>query len=382
MGSVHGPRYCKRGQQCRAYAQIGEPQKLRGTSKIDICDPCEQARLQGDPTAAEPSKKEQLRAEDAELELYKEALGLENLTLLESSVADELIKLQGDFLVEHLLRRGDFWEAIRGLRERWNISPTEAIPPGGSRRSAPLPKPEEMPRDEWNKLHTRWLEDLSSVGRFFPKRLKAAGGLLGFVTCCAFYDPPRDKLFAFFQESATASGLSLPEGWEDRKDETLVAMSALPVKEMPNPLALVAAWRTYYRGLIRELGERHLKPLGLDVEVLVEDVLSNNPVLTENLEARIRLENDQASQYIEVDDDTTKEDVTKAFKFITQSREPRKGGRPGRSRLIAVQYAILKDEYGWTYRQIADTFERQTDDTFLRRLKDHVKFGREILKKG
>jgi hypothetical protein len=49
--------------------------------------------------------------------------------------------------------------------------------------------------------------------------------------------------------------------------------------------------------------------------------------------------------------------------------------------LLAVQYAILKDEYDLTFKQIAEQFEGQTDDKILGRLKDHVKFGREILGK-
>jgi hypothetical protein len=108
--------------------------------------------------------------------------------------------------------------------------------------------------------------------------------------------------------------------------------------------------------------------------------LSSNPALSNNLEARLRREEDEATQYIEVNDYTKRDDVVHAHQFISQFRQPLTGGTHGRSRLVAVQYAILQDEYGWTREQIAEQYEGQTDDTFLRRLGEYVKVGRKILK--
>jgi len=188
-------------------------------------------------------------------------------------------------------------------------------------------------------------------------------------------------LFSFFEACATPPSLILPRGWEGRKDEPLVAMSGLPVEKLPNPWRVAGAWRTFYQGIIRELGERHLEPLGLDVEDLVQEVLDNNPSLTKNRDARLQLANDEASDYVRVDEDITRDDILNAARFVTQSSEPRKGGAPPRRRLAAVQYAILKDEYGWTSKEIAEQFEGRTDRRFLRRLESHVKVGREILGK-
>jgi hypothetical protein len=362
----------------------GKPQKLRRDSKSDKCEACRQALWKEEPTEATDPKKRQRRSrEEAEAELYENSLRVEGLTLLRSSAADELYWLQEDLVVEHFLRRGDFWVAIKGLRKRWNIVPATAIPPEDSRVKGPFPQPEEISEDELKKLLRRWTADLCSVSqRFFPKRPRVMSGANRFVTSCAFYDPPRDNLFDFFQTAAAPPRLQLPEGWETRKDKPLIAGSGLPVKKLSNSGREAGAWRIYYQGIIRELGERHLKPLGLDVEELVEDVLHHNPALSKNLKARLHQANDEASQYIEVNDYTTKDDVVHAHKFITQFRQPLTGGTQGRSRLVAVQYAILQDEYGWTREQIAEQYEGQTDATFLRRLGDYVKAGRKILKNG
>jgi hypothetical protein len=386
MGSLHEPRYCARGRQCLLYdRQTGKSQKLRKTSESHICERCQRALSEEESAvAAEPKKSERLRAEDIEVELYKVALGVDDLTLLRSRAADELYRLQENLLVEHCLRRGDFWEAITGLRERWDISPTEGIPPEDSGLASPLPKPEETSEEEQKKLLRPWIEDLSSVSqRFFPKRSGVVPHGNRFVTCCTFYDPPRDDLFGFFLASTALRDLQLPEGWETRRDQPLIAGIGLPVKKLPASGREAGALRIYYQGIIQELGERHFKPRGLDVQELVEDILRDKPELSRNLDARLRLTNDEASQYIKVDDFTSGKDVENAFRYITQFRErPLQGGPSGRSSLVAVQYAILQDEYGWTREQIAEKYEDQTDDTFLRRLGDYVKAGRKIVRNG
>ena len=371
------------GQQCLGYEpQTGQPQKLHKASKSDLCEFCQRARLEGAATVDEHKKDGWLPRDEVELESYKRALDIDDLIVLKSRAVEERNRLEENLLVEHCSRQGDFWQAVRGLRERWNISPTIGIPPERPVLNNPLPESTEMPEEELTKLLRAWIEDLSSVSRrFFPKRQELPINGNNFVTCCAFYDPPRDDLFSFFEACATPPSVRLPRGWEDRKDEPLVAMSGLPVEKLPNPWRVAGAWRIYYQGLIRELGDRYLKPLGLDVEELVQEVLDNKPSLSKNLDVRLQLANDEASDYVRVDEDMTRDDILNAAQFITQPSEPRKGGAPPRRRLTAVQYAILKDEYGLTFRQIAEQYEGQTDGKFLRQLEAHVKFGREILGK-
>ena len=87
------------------------------------------------------------------------------------------------------------------------------------------------------------------------------------------------------------------------------------------------------------------------------------------------------NRYIVVDEYTTKDDVVNAFRLIASAQTMRpKEGRKRRNQLVAVQYAILRDEFGWTYKQIAQKYERLTDETFLRRVKEYADLGREILK--
>ena len=61
-----------------------------------------------------------------------------------------------------------------------------------------------------------------------------------FVTCCAFYDPPRDDLFDFWVASATSPGISLPKGWKTRKGEPFIAGAGYPSRRVS--LVLRVRW--------------------------------------------------------------------------------------------------------------------------------------------
>jgi hypothetical protein len=110
-------------------------------------------------------------------------------------------------------------------------------------------------------------------------------------------------------------------------------MSGLPVEKLPNPGRVARAWRIYFQGIIRELGERHLKPLDLDVEELVQEVLDNKPSLSSNLDASLQLASDEASDYIRVDEDMTRDDTRKRSNLCATCNTP----PPGVARVGTIQ---------------------------------------------
>ena len=116
-------------------------------------------------TVDEHKENERRPRHEVEVETYKRALGIDDLILLKSSAVEERHRLEENLLVEHCSQQGDFWQAVRGLRERWNISPTIGIPPERPVRNSPLPETTEMPEEEQMKVLRRWIEDLSSVSQ-------------------------------------------------------------------------------------------------------------------------------------------------------------------------------------------------------------------------
>jgi hypothetical protein len=170
-------------------------------------------------------------------------------------------------------------------------------------------------------LVRRWSLDLTSVSqRFFPKRPGMISGGNRFVTCCAFYDPPRDNLFDFWVASATSPGISLTKGWKTRKGEPLIAGSGLPVKTLPDPSRVAGrcefitkgsseswvsdtssrlawTWKNWSRKCLvttrRELAtledrRNRLKDLENDAATLLESYASMVPEALGNLEAEER----------------------------------------------------------------------------------------------
>ncbi len=86
-----------------------------------------------------------------------------------------------------------------------------------------------------------------------------------------------------------------------------------------------------------------------------------------------------------MDDYTSEQDVRDAFRMISKSIGLRKGTKPPRDRLTAVQCALLHNRHNdpdpedkrirkWSYAKLGDEFGFGT-----RAAKDYVVLGREIL---
>jgi hypothetical protein len=313
-------------------------------------------------------------------------LGVGRLQLFDSRAAKELERLLKNFILGLCVEDGPYWEAVRDLRTRWCISPQVGIPPQDWHTYFHPPgTSEESTVEERMELSAQWEKDLRAIrDRFIPDRFKARQEhqrrWRDFISRCALFQPPGDDLFGFYLSCGAGPWLDLPEGWEDAGDQELVAMTEAPIERLRDTDRVETAWKEYYETLIKELGERYLRPAGIDVGEAISDVLESNSVLEERLGEKLQEIEDDRLPYIRPDQYTTKDDVVHAFQLLARSQEKRpKTGRGQRDRLIAVQYAILHYEYGWTFRQIAERYEGRTDEQFLERLEDHAAVGREIL---
>jgi hypothetical protein len=318
----------------------------------------------------------------------KHWLGVDRLRLFDSRATKELERLLKDFILELYLEDGSFWEAIHDLRTQWRISPQVGIPPQEWQRYFHPPgTSKETPLKVRIELSELWERDLRAIrDRFIPDRFKERREhqrrWRDFISRCALFQPPGDDLFGFYLSCGAGPWLTLPEGREHTRDQELVAMTEAPIEPIRDADRVEAAWKEYHETLIVKLGE-HLKSAGVDVGEAISEALESNSALEERLWEKLQqIESDRRS-YIVVDEYTTKDDVVHAFQLLARSQERRpKTGRGQRDRLIAVQYAVLHDEYGWTFRQIAERYEGRTDEQFLERLEDHADAGREIVKRS
>jgi hypothetical protein len=254
MGSA-SERYCTRGEQCSEYARLGGPSNLSKYNTETICEPClRQEKSQepsNGPSNTTPSKK-------------------------------ELQRLKRNLVLQLYTKSGDFWEAVHDLRTRWDIAPVIHLPPP---TNVAVHFPEEK----------RLITDIGDLRDFAQRRCDDIAGLKAdavplsyrndrgewdtFLSACVLYDPPETDLLAFAAYSDLSPRTIFPEGWfywqlgplSDDLDGHPTEVA--PVVEMlPDPYEAERIKEQFWHRVIDELGERYLKPLGLDVWNLVSNL--------------------------------------------------------------------------------------------------------------
>jgi hypothetical protein len=385
MGSVSKPR-CARGQRCyhvREFHHIDKPPVV--SKEGDLCERCSREESDSDQTRLPTYPGYQQSQEEA----LKDWLEVDRLRLFDSHAARELERLIKDLILELYHRDGPFWETIHDLRARWRISFQVCIPPQyWQAYFHPPGTSKETPLKEAAELSSQWEKNLRSIrDRFIPDRFKRRREYQrrwrDFISRCALFQPPGDDLIGFYLSCGAGPWLDLPEGWEDAKDQDQLAMAEAPIERLRDADRVEAVWKAYYETLIKELGERHLKPAGIDVGEAISDVLESNPALEQRHLKELQEIEKERRPYIIFDEYTAIRDVPNAGRILSRSQEKRpKTGAPTRDPLRAVQYAVLHDERGWTVPQIAERFEGRTDQQFIDRVEDHIADGRTFQKRS
>jgi hypothetical protein len=222
------------------------------------------------------------------------------------------------------LQRGDFWNEIKAMRERWNITAVRGFPS----RPAWYPHPFPDTADETER-RARYNFDKELHGlehRVVPERFRQ--GFFSdwdrFLAVCVLHDPPDDRLIEF-----AAQGGPYPEAvWDPLGDGGVddpagdrptadLQMVAHPVKWLRDPDEESFAEVRYFKDILHAIGERHLAPLGIDVWELFYEVWENCPeIRKEYQEARKK---NRAKPYIEVNNWTTDNDVRNGLRLIRQA---------------------------------------------------------------
>jgi hypothetical protein len=198
-----------------------------------------------------------------------------------------------------------------------------------------------------------------------------------FLSACLLFDPPDAGLEEFAAYGDPTPITSLPLGSDPDKGSGIVAP---PIKYLQDPYKAQEDARWYWEQIINDIGERFLKPLGLDVWAMAEAVKYRRPKPGEEFygpadEYPNRVLQNEPRPYIFVGEETTEEDVRRAFRLLKRQRGYSKRGRPPRDRLTAIQCAILVDRYGWSYQQLTKRYGWTSKDA----AKEHVGYGRELL---
>ncbi len=242
------------GERCtQARFLGGRPARLRSTSKSSICARCEESGLlpTDEQSAEGPRHKIEIQGEEAKVRNFKD-----------------------DLTAQLHLQKGTFWDAVLEVREKWGIVARTQLPPSGPGISG-LILPEHAPDgdEDFFRIIREWIDDIERVkDRCIPARFRDSAEWRDFISICILYDPPEGRFDEFTKHGDPRYvDYTRPGGQGDRAP----LQARAPLHWLADESELEATHLWLLESLLEELGGRHLEPLGLDIEKMVEDVFDN-----------------------------------------------------------------------------------------------------------
>jgi hypothetical protein len=308
------------GSRCtQARFLNGSPTQLRSTSKRELCARCEESGL----SPHDASVLEKLRLEPAPPgEELKARAFKDGLT------------------VQLFLQRGEFWDAVRELREQRGITALKRLPPSGDNMSG-LIHPRRAPDEDVFGALDKWKADLQYIEeRCVPARFRGSAEWNEFISACVLFDPPSlEDLDTFTRHGdpryyePDARGL-----WGERAPMQAKA----PVRRViadEKALEKVHFW--LINRVLEELGKRYLEPAGIDLEEALQEIFDTTKL---NNQYHAKKRDLRREWHIVASDGVNTNDIKKAADMLPTVREARSpGGRAPRNHLVAIQCAALYD---------------------------------------
>jgi hypothetical protein len=72
--------------------------------------------------------------------LFLPSMGVE---VLKFDEGERMVRFEDGLVLGHFLQQGDFWNEIKAMRERWNITAVPGFPPRPTGSPHPFPNPAE-----------------------------------------------------------------------------------------------------------------------------------------------------------------------------------------------------------------------------------------------
>jgi hypothetical protein len=383
MGSVP-ERYCGRGEQCKLYVpETGRSQKLGRYHEGDLCDRCRRA----------------MTDEDLEAHQSTPSVFYEPVRHQENPRKARLEVLKRNLVAQLLARRGDFWEAIKDVRVRWQLDPVPTqLPPDSEdilypRQTPPRQLPRfpvfilplnhpkanvvspdnQNQRTAWLNQPRSWESDLCDLllrtvrspeaksppytGTLSPpKRLLP---WLRFAAACALYDPPPEKAPTF----AAYGGLPLLPGEETQDEPIPSVLTDRELREGETELMVQIAIDNEISEKVWELRSK----LGeLDFQGAISTVRSRYQRELEAMQDLLKghwyereVELDSPLYYVPFDPvEDTRKDFARVVNAIQEKEGPaQKAGRKPQDDLLPVLCAVLLEEPGWSPELLASQLE-------------------------
>jgi hypothetical protein len=310
-------------------------------------------------------------------------------------------QIKNGLVLQVARRRGSFWDEVHEIRAHWDIEARTQLPPEDRNLLYP-PQILQIHRGEAN-LTGQYIEDLHRWEREHIRGLSLSLAKIGqeryrldldwwpFMAALVLYQPPGETLREFAdyggivrKDPYAEYGKTLQDNPEFRRKEAATNYDPMLTKPLiatyPNPYSYGRAWQDYYETLMKEIDERFLKPQGLDIHEMRDEVLKDG-TLDESLQERLR----QIPQdlYVEIPEhavvDELREAVGLAHQMQEESKEDVRIIETSEITLIKVELAYRFYQLKQEFKDIPDRKQRYPSIKSSETFKKYASEGRKLL---
>jgi hypothetical protein len=210
------------------------------------------------------------------------------------------------------------------------------------------------------------MQDLGYIkDKNVPAQFEDAADWNAFISACVLYDPPEENLIEFAGHGDSRIVHAPYTGEPSNEAAKLPLTEAAPIRRLSSEADLKQIQSWLFARILDEI-KRDPSLLQFDANEVIEGILQTNFDL--RFEYFKRMRELPRRWYIEVAAGTTKTQVGNAFDKIVGAHKPQgEGGAPRRDALVALQCAILYDDYNerdpkdprrkkWTHEKLARKF--------------------------
>ena len=306
--------------------------------------------------------------------------------------------IKNSLVLQVTLKEGAFWEEVSKIRGGWGIEAPVQFPPEDSSLLYPerlLPSEAKLTERSIPDRH-RWETDIKGLTLWLAvpglERYRLELDWWPFMAALVLFQPPPNCLLEFAEyggivrKDRYGKYRKTLEGNPEfrRKEETTsydpMLVSPL-INTLPDPYFLEQAQQDYYETLMEEINERFLKPQGLDIHEMREEVLRDG-TLDESLQERLR--QIPRDLYIEIPKhagiDELREAVRIAHSMQKDSDEEVKVVGKSQTPLIQLELAHRWYQLNQTYLELPE--QRYPSIKSPETYKRYAMAGRKMLNKG
>lgn len=291
--------------------------------------------------------------------------------------AAEMDNYKRQLVIQLWKRSGAFWEAVAEMRQRWSVYARREVPQKCKVVALRPPGIDRLDTPEKQAIDVEWRVQLSKIAAdIVPESLQGGRSPYHrhlsdwepFISACVLFDPPDTQLESFAElgpflavEASSATGL--------------ISLTSPPIAKMTDPADTRVVDAEAWSAAIDAIYELYLEPMGLELDEVWEQVHLRHPEILRERQEKLR--SLPVRSYIEVNEHTTWDDAKEAFKVLSENRERQpKRGRSKRDRLRCLECAILHDQHGWSYEQLAERYG-WLDHTLVSK---YIRDGRKIVR--